>query len=85
MNRIIAVKIKNADGTYSEEIPVGALAENIGWDEEHSLKDVIGNVNPSTEQSLKAQIAALNNNIQQVNSNKASRADLNNLHTYYRS
>jgi hypothetical protein len=85
MNRIIAVKIKNADGTYSEEIPVGALAENIGWDEEHSLKDVIGNVNPSTEQSLKAQITALNNNIQQVNSNKASRADLNNLNAYYRS
>jgi hypothetical protein len=85
MSRIIAVKIKNADGTYSEEIPVGALAENIGWDEEHSLKDVIGNVNPSTEQSLKAQITALNNNIQQVNSNKASRADLNNLNAYYRS
>lgn len=81
MSRIIAVKIKNADGTYSEEIPVSALAENIGWDEEHSLKDVIGNVNPSTEQSLKAQITALNNNIQQVSSKKASKADLSNFNT----
>jgi hypothetical protein len=85
MSRITAVKVKNTDGTYSEEIPVGALAENIGWDEEHSLKDVIGNVNPSTEQSLKAQITALSNNIQQVKSNKAAKADLVNFNAYFNS
>jgi len=45
MDKLTAIKIKYQDGTYSDEIPLSALAENVEWDSTHNLSFVLGNVN----------------------------------------
>lgn len=47
MDKLTAIKIKYQDGTYSEQIPIGASAQNIDWDENHSLVDILGEVDLS--------------------------------------
>lgn len=44
MDKLIAIKIKYNDGTYSDEIPISVLAENVKWDSTHTLADVLGSV-----------------------------------------
>jgi len=45
MDKLTAIKIKYNDGTYSDEIPVSVLAENVKWDNTHTLVDVLGSIN----------------------------------------
>lgn len=47
MDKLTAIKIKYQDGTYSEQIPIGASTQNIDWDENHSLVDILGEVDLS--------------------------------------
>ena len=68
MDKLIAMKIKYDDGTYSDEIPISVLAENVQWDSSHTLVDVLGNVN-LTSGSIQDQITYLFNN-------KISNADM---------
>lgn len=44
MDKLTAIRIKYDDGTYSEEIPVSALAEDIIWNSSHNLVDILGEV-----------------------------------------
>jgi len=32
MNKLTSIRIKQEDGTYSEEYPVSVLAENVIWE-----------------------------------------------------
>lgn len=48
MDRITTIKIKYPDNTYSNQIPIQALAENIYWNDELTLVDVLGNVDYSS-------------------------------------
>ena len=61
MDKLTAIKIKYEDGHYSEEIPVSALAENVEWDDTHTLVDVLGNVNINTQGSVQDQLTQLFN------------------------
>lgn len=56
MNKITSIKIKYADGSYSGQIPISVLAENINWDDTHSIIDAIGDVDINTTGSLQNQI-----------------------------
>ena len=44
MNKLTSIRIKQDDGTYSDDIPVQVLAENVIWDEtsSNSIVDIIG-------------------------------------------
>ena len=42
MDKLTAIKIKYDDGTYSDEIPVSVLAENVDWNSTLSLVDILG-------------------------------------------
>lgn len=44
-DKLTAIKIKQANGTYGPQIPVGAKIENIEYDSTYSTKDVLGTVN----------------------------------------
>ena len=68
MDKLIDMKLKYDDGTYSDEIPISVLAENVQWDSSHTLVDVLGNVN-LTSGSIQDQITYLFNN-------KISNADM---------
>ena len=80
MDKLTAIKIKYDDGTYSDEIPVGVLSENVEWDSTHTLVDVLGNVDPSTKGTLQDQISRLFNekaSITQLNNYVASQLNTN--------
>lgn len=67
MNKITSIKIKYNDETFSDQIPISVLAENINWDDTHSIIDAIGAVDINTTGSLQDQI-----------NNKVNTTDLSN-------
>lgn len=46
-DKLTALRIKQQDGTYSAQIPVGALAENVAYNSSYSVRNVLGNVEMS--------------------------------------
>ena len=57
MNKITSIKIKYADGSYSDPIPISVLADSVDWDDEgHSIADIIGTVDINTVGTLQDQI-----------------------------
>lgn len=56
MNKITSIKIKYNDETFSDQIPISVLAENINWDDTHSIIDAIGAVDINVTGSLQDQI-----------------------------
>lgn len=84
MDKLTAIKIKYDDGTYSDEIPVSALAENVKWDSTHTLVDVLGSVDVDVTGTIQAQIDKLSNNNAQFDTHLASIDDnLNNFATNF--
>ena len=61
MNKLTAIKIKYDDDTYSDEIPVSALAENVEWDNTHTLVDVLGSIDVDVTGTIQDQISKLFN------------------------
>lgn len=61
MDKLTAIKIKYDDGTYSDEIPVSALAENVEWDSTHTLVDILGSVDVAATGTIQDQISRLLN------------------------
>lgn len=58
MDKLVAIRIRHNDGTYSDDILLSVLANNIDWDGTHSLIDILGNVDLS-KGSIQEQINAL--------------------------
>ena len=54
-DKLTAVRIKQQNGTYGPQIPVGAKAENVKYDNMYSVKEVLGNVD-TTKGPLQEQI-----------------------------
>lgn len=71
MDKLTAIKIKYDDGTYSDEIPVSVLSENIEWDSTHTLVDVLGSIDVDVTGTIQDQISQLFNE-------KVSATQLNN-------
>ena len=59
MDKLTAIKIKYGDGTYSDEIPVSVLAENVEWDNTHTLVDVLGSIDVDVTGTIQDQISQL--------------------------
>ena len=61
MDKLTAIKIKYDDGTYSDEIPVSVLSENVEWDSTHTLVDILGSINVDATGTIQDQISQLFN------------------------
>ena len=61
MDKLTAIKIKYDDGTYSDEIPVSVLSENVEWDSTHTLVDVLGSIDIDGTGTIQDQISQLFN------------------------
>lgn len=75
MDKLTAIKIKYDDNTYSDEIPVSALAENVEWDNTHTLVDILGSIDVTVTGTIQDQISQLFNekiSITQLNNYVAS-------------
>jgi len=79
MEKLTAIKIKNDDGTYSEEIPISVLSENVEWDSTHTLIDVLGSINVDVTGTIQDQISQLFN--EKVNSAQLQNYVNNQLNT----
>lgn len=62
MDKLTAIKIKYDDGTYSDEIPISVLSENVEWDNTHTLVDVLGSIDVDVTGTIQDQIDKLSNN-----------------------
>ena len=56
MEKFYAIRKKLDNNTYSEQIPVSALAENVVYDSNYNLIDVLGTVDVSNDGNLQDQI-----------------------------
>ena len=61
MDKLTAIKIKYDDGTYSDEIPVSVLAENVEWDSTHTLVNILGSIDVDATGTIQDQISQLFN------------------------
>ena len=61
MDKLTAIKIKYDDGTYSDEIPISVLSENVEWDNTHTLVDVLGSIDVDITGTIQDQISQLFN------------------------
>lgn len=62
MDRLTAIRIKYKDQTFSPDIPVGILAQNVEYNSNYTLIDVIGdNIDVDNRGSLQDQIRRLEN------------------------
>jgi len=59
MDKLTAIKIKYDDGTYSDEIPISVLSENVEWDNTHTLVDVLGSIDVDAKGTIQDQIDKL--------------------------
>lgn len=72
MDKLYAIKIRQSDGTYGDEIPINVLAQNVDWDSSHTLVDILGVVDTTSP---------IQNQINNLVNTKASQADVNLLET----
>lgn len=70
MDKLTAIKIKYDDGTYSDEIPVSVLSENVEWDSTHTLVDILGSIDVDVTGTIQDQIRQLFN--EKVNSSEVA-------------
>ena len=61
MDKLTAIKIKYKDGTYSDQIPVSVLGENVEWDATHTLVDILGSIDVDITGTIQDQISQLFN------------------------
>lgn len=80
MDKLTAIKIKYEDGTYSDEIPVSVLSENVEWDSTHTLVDVLGSINVNVTGTIQDQISQLFN--EKVSNSQMVDYVSNNMNTY---
>lgn len=59
MDKLYAIKIRQADGSYGAAIPIYALAANVDWNNALTLVDILGQVD--TSMSIQDQINNLKN------------------------
>ena len=51
-DKITVVRLKEQDGQYGPQIPVGAKAENVQYDKFRSVKDALGNVKTPLQEQI---------------------------------
>ena len=69
-DKLTAIKIRQNDGTYSNQIPITALAKYIEWDNDNSLIDILGNIDIQGKGNVQYQLNQLFNtkiNVSELN------------------
>lgn len=72
-DKIKGIRVKQLDGTYTQQIPISVNVQNVQWDESnHTLLDVLGSVNISSsgKGNLQYQIDELDKRLDACESNE---------------
>lgn len=75
--KYIRIKTENEDN-YSEDIPIGANAQNIDMQNGNNLQDTIGNLDIDNNDNITEQLISLRNTTNQLNNNKLNKSDATN-------
>ncbi len=59
MDKLTSIRIKYNDGTYLDQIPIGVLVQNVGYDSSHNLLQVLGTIDVDSDGTIQAQINKL--------------------------
>ena len=62
MDKLKYIKIKQEDGTYSEEVPVGVDASNVDMSDGRTLPETLGLIDVDANGTVKQQLDELNKN-----------------------
>ncbi len=62
-DRIKKIKVKKADGSMTDYIPIGADAENIDFTNGYNLDQIIGNINPDEDGTLEIQLSKISDKV----------------------
>ena len=81
MDKLKYIKIKQEDGTYSEEVPVGVDASNVDMSDGRTLPETLGLIDVDANGTVKQQLDELNKNKVDKNSynNKVSELENKNI------
>lgn len=60
-DKITAIRLKRADGTYTDQIPIWTTADNVAYRNNYTLHGVIGDIAVSTDGNISNQLQILNN------------------------
>lgn len=71
MDKLKYIKIKQEDGTYSEEVPVGVDASNVDMSDGRTLPETLGLIDVDANGTVKQQL-------DELNKNKVNKNDYNN-------
>lgn len=63
---ITAIRLKNEDGTYSDELPIGTSTDKVDYDNDNTLNDVLGNVDILNKGDIQNQINDLDDTIDDI-------------------
>ena len=56
-DRIKKIKVKKADGSMTDYIPIGVDAENVDFDNGYKLNNIVGSINPDESGSIAVQLS----------------------------
>ena len=78
MDKLKYIKIKQEDGTYSEEVPVGVDASNVDMSDGRTLPETLGLIDVDANGTVKQQLDELNKNKVDKNDFNNTISELNN-------
>lgn len=58
-DKLVAIRIKNNDGTYSSQIPIWTTADNVAYSNNYTISDVLGAINISSYGTVGEQLNTL--------------------------
>ena len=71
MGRLTSVKIKTGENSYSQQIPISVLADNVFWNSETTLSQILGAIRYNEKGDIQSQINSIETYINQHNNDAA--------------
>ena len=59
MDKLTSVKVRNNDGTYQEEIPIGTQARYVVMNNGQTVEKIVGNINVGLDGDIATQLLEL--------------------------
>lgn len=76
MNKVKTLQVQQADGSFSNKIPISVDATNVEMANQNSLQETIGNLNVKTGKNITQTLSELKENIANLNDTKANKSDI---------
>lgn len=76
MNKVKTIQIQQADGSFSDKVPVAVDASNVEMANRNSLQETIGNLNAKSGKNITERLNDLQDDITNLSDIKANKSDI---------